>query len=118
MKATLSKLASSLMGLLVTTEKVSDSVLDNRCEDIREAMLTLLGQCRRDAATEAVSRRVCYARNIEALWYLRSAVMLQVALIAGDAEAHAQLVRITEMFRGYLPAGLRPRSRARVRSAR
>ena len=56
MKATLSKLASSLMGLLVTTEKVSDSVLDNRCEDIREAMLTLLGQCRRDAATDRCQR--------------------------------------------------------------
>lgn len=104
------------MGLLVANEEMSDSVLDSRCEDIREAMLTLLGQCRPNSATEAVAKRVCYARNIEALWYLRSAVMLQVTLIAGEAEAHAQLVRITELFRGYLPAGLRPRSRVRMRA--
>lgn len=104
------------MGLLVATEEVSDADLDSRCEDIREAMLTLLDQCRPNSATEAVAKRVCYARNIEALWYLRSAVMLQVTLIAGEAEAHAQLVRITELFRGHLPAGLRPRSRARMRA--
>ncbi len=106
------------MDLLVATDKVSDVDVSNRCEDIRETMLTLLDQCRRSAATEAVSNRVCYARNIEGLWYLRSAVMAQVTLTAGEAEAHAQLKRITAMFKGYLPAGLGPRSRARARAAK
>ena len=118
MKATLTKLASSLMGLLVAPEKVTSIDVDNRCEDIREVMLTLLDQCRRSAATEAVANRVCYARNIEALWYLRAAVMAQITLTAGEAEAHAQLVRVTAMFKGYLPAGLGPRSRARARAAK
>lgn len=118
MKSSLTKLASSLMGLLVATEKVSDADLSNRCDDIREVMLTLLDQCRRSTATEAVASRVCYARDIEALWYLRSAVMVQVTVTAGEAEAHAQLARITAMFKGYLPASLAPRSRNRGRTTR
>ncbi len=105
------------MGLLAT-EKVSDADMSNRCDDIREVMLTLLGQCRPSAATEAVASRVCYARDIEALWYLRSAVMVQVTLTAGEAEAHAQLARFSAMFKGYLPASLAPRSRARSRTAK
>jgi hypothetical protein len=32
-------------------------------------------------------------------------------------QAREQLARITEMFKGYLPAGLGPRSRARARAA-
>lgn len=118
MKKTLSKLASTLMDALTATEKVSDSVLDSRCDDIREAMLTLIDQCRRDAASEAVSNRICYARNVEGLWYLRSAVFEHVKLATGEVEARAQLARITEMFKGYLPPGLGPRSRARARAAK
>lgn len=118
MKKTLSRLASTLMDALVATEKVSDAAMDNRCDDIREAMLTLLDQCRRDAASEAVSNRICYAKNIEELWYLRSAVFEHVTLAAGEIEARAQIARITELFKGYLPSGLGPRSRARARAAK
>ena len=72
MNWTLSKIATSLMGLLGQPEKkVSDSTLDNRCEDIREAMLAVLDQCGSDVTTK-----------------------------------------------GYLPAGLGPRSRARARASR
>ncbi|MEN9493692.1 MAG: hypothetical protein RJA63_4141 [Pseudomonadota bacterium] len=118
MKKALTRLATTLMGALSANEPVSDVEIENRCDDIREAMLTLIDQCGRNAATEAVSNRVCYAKNIEALWYLRTAVMVHVTQVAGETEAHAQLARITWMFRGYLPAGLGPRSRARTRSVK
>jgi hypothetical protein len=119
MNWTLTKIATSLMGLLAQPEKkVSDSTIDNRCEDIREAMLAVLDQCGNDTTTNAVSNRVCYARNIEALWYLRGAIMAQLTIAIGEPLAREQLARITEMFKGYLPAGLGPRSRARNRAGR
>lgn len=119
MNWTLTKIATSLMGLLGQPEKkVSDSTLDNRCEDIREAMLAILDQCGTDATTNAVSNRVCYARNVESLWYLRGAIMAQLTIAVGEPKAREELARITEMFKGYLPAGLGPRSRARAKAAR
>ena len=119
MNWTLTKIATSLMGLLGQAEKkVSDSTMDNRCEDIREAMLAVLDQCGTDATTNTVSNRVCYARNIEALWYLRGAIMAQLTIAIGESQARDQLARITDMFKGYLPAGLGPRSRARARASK
>ena len=119
MNWTLSKIATSLMGLLAQPEKkVSDSTMDNRCEDIREAMLAVLDQCGADVTTNAISNRVCYARNIEALWYLRGAILAQLTIAIGEPQAREQLARITDMFKGYLPAGLGPRSRARAKATK
>ena len=113
MNWTLTKIATSLMGLLGQPEKkVSDSTLDNRCEDIREAMLAILDQCGSDATTNAVSNRVCYARNVESLWYLRGAIMAQLTIAVGEPKAREELARVSAMFKGYLRAGLGPRSRA------
>lgn len=50
MKKALSRLASTLMGALVATEKVSDLDMEDRCDDIHDAKMTLIDQCRAMAA--------------------------------------------------------------------
>lgn len=113
MNRTISKIATSLMGLLSHTEKLSDSTLDNRCEDIREEMLRLLEHCGTQGMAPTVANKVFHARNIEALWYMRSAIMVELSRVFDESEAHAMLVPVTNMFKGFLPESLAPRARTR-----
>jgi hypothetical protein len=112
----ISKIATSLMGLLGHPEKVSDSTMDNRCEDIREAMLHLLELCGTHESVQSVANKVFHARNIEALWYLRSAILAEVGTVLDQTTASEQLKPITSMFKGYLPESLAPRIRSRPAS--
>lgn len=101
------------MGLLGPAPGPSDSTLNNRCEDIREAMLTVLDQGGADTGAKAVSNRVLYARDIEALWYLRSTILGQLVAKFGESDGRLMLRPITQMFKGHLPPGLEPPTRAR-----
>jgi hypothetical protein len=101
-------LRNSVYGLLGNPVAPSDSILENRTEDIREAMLELLGE----AGTKQfanVTRRIRYANDIQALWYLRGDLMAALATLLGESEARLQVQRITEMFQGLLPGSLNSR---------
>jgi len=101
-------LRNSVYGLLGNSGVPSDSVLEDTTEDIREAMLALLG----DAASKQfanVTRRIRYANDIQALWYLRGDLMAALATTLGEAAARQQVQRITHMFQGVLPASLNSR---------
>lgn len=63
-KSTLAKINTSVLGLLRSPPPTSNSRLNNRCEDIREAMLN---QCGTDTRASGMANRVCYAKDIEAL---------------------------------------------------
>src|SRR5205085_2459843 len=65
---------NSIYGLLGQQVNPTESVLDGGTEDIRETMLGLLGD---DGPKNFphITRRIRYAADIQALWYLRGDLM-------------------------------------------
>jgi hypothetical protein len=93
---------------------VSESTLESRTEEIRQAMLDVLGQVD-TADLSSIQRRIRFASDIEALWYLRGDLMATLSAGQGELAARDQIGSLTLMFDGLLPHGLkRPRSRATV----
>ena len=101
-------LRSSIYGLLGTPSQPSESMLENGTEDIRQAMLDMLGAAGAQQFPQ-VTRRVRYANDVQALWYLRGDLMATLSAMQGEALAREQILKLTGMFRGLLPAGLTSR---------
>lgn len=98
----------SIYGLLGQPPEPSPSVLEDGTEDIREAMLACLGESG-SKRFPAITRRIRYATDIQALWYLRGDLMATLAGIHGEAQARQQVADITAQFRGLLPGSLSSR---------
>jgi hypothetical protein len=98
----------SVYGLLGTPPAPSDSALEGGTEDIREAMLSCLGQGGAGRFPQ-ITRRIRYASDIQSLWYLRGDLMGALASMHGEAEARAKMLDISAQFRGLLPGGLSSR---------
>lgn len=75
-------------------------------EDIRDSMLALVED---DEDKPHVKRRIRYAIDVQALWYLRGDLMSVLAGRHGEVAARAKLSSINEMFDNLLPKGLRSR---------
>lgn len=107
-------LRNSIYGLLGNPPSPSESVLENGTEDVREAMLALLGE---DGPKQfpQITRRIRYANDIQALWYLRGDLMAALAATQGEVAARQHLQRITRMFQGLLPRSLTAGSNVRKR---
>src|SRR5262245_2224443 len=104
-----SNLRQSIYGLLGNPVLPSESVLETGVEDIREAMLGLLSEASgRELAN--VTRRVRYANDIQALWYLRGDVLAALANLQGEQAARQKVQRLTRMFHGLLPGSMNSRS--------
>jgi hypothetical protein len=101
-------LRSSIYGLLGNPVPPSDSRLENGIEDVRETMLDLLGDAGPKQFAPLV-RRIRYAGDIQALWYLRGDLMAALAAMHGERAAREQIASVTGMFKGLLPAGLNSR---------
>ena len=101
-------LRNSIYGMLGNPVAPSESVLESGTEDIREAMLGLMGEAGTKQFTN-VTRRVRYANDIQALWYLRGDLMAALAATKGEAEARHEVHDITCMFNGLLPSSLNSR---------
>lgn len=101
-------LRNSIYGLLGASPSPTDSVLETGTEDIREAMLSLLGDSGPRNFPQLV-RRVRYANDIQALWYLRGDLMASLATLHGEAQARELVSGITEMFSGLVPGSLNSR---------
>jgi hypothetical protein len=101
-----STLRNSIYGMLGHGQP-TDSMLVSRMEDIRELMLELLG----DAAPEhpGVTRRIRYATDVNALWYLRGDLMAVLASSHGERQARRAVRNVTDMFRGVVPGSLTSR---------
>ena len=97
-------LRSSIYGLLGNPLPPSDSIL----EDIRESMLATLGTAGPQQFPH-VTRRIRYANDVHALWYLRGDLMAALAAMHGEAEARRRIASVTAMFQGLLPNGLNSR---------
>ena len=68
-----------------------------RLEEVRKAMLELLEQ---DGAgkNSAIERRVLFAHDLDALWYLRPDLMTALAEARGESAARDCLADITRLF--------------------
>lgn len=99
---------SSIYGILGNPVGPSDSTLETGTEDIREAMLGLLGESGPKQFPN-VTRRIRYANDIQALWYLRGDLMAALAATQGESAARQQIQMITKMFHGLLPGSLTSR---------
>jgi len=77
-------------------------------EDIRGSMLALIADVGEHHFPQ-VTRRIRYALDVQALWYLRGDLMAVLASRDGEAAALRQLEPITQMFEDMLPRGLKSR---------
>jgi hypothetical protein len=97
------KIKSSIYGLLGNPLPPSDSLMASGMEDIREEMLAMLGESA-PKQFPALVRRVRYATDIQALWYLRGDLMAALATMRGERAAREQVIALTQMFKGLLPS--------------
>jgi hypothetical protein len=105
-----SDLRSSLFAIFASGQAPApeDSVPAVGVEDIRDAMLALIGDLE-DKRFAHVCRRIRCANDAVGLWYLRSDLMAALASRDGEAQARERLRTITEMFEHLLPQGLKSR---------
>lgn len=108
MRWSMPRLRNSLFGLLGHRLSPTDSMLEESLEDIREAMLDLLGDDDTPRHPQ-VMRRIRYATDVQALWYLRGDLLGVLAGRHGEAAARSQMETVTAMFRGLLPRSLHSR---------
>ena len=84
------------------------AVLDFTIDNIRDAMLALLARPGSDPFPH-VTRRIRYATDVQALWFLRGDLMAVLSSRDGEAAALDKIEAISDMFRDTLPQGLRSR---------
>lgn len=101
-------LRSSIYGLLGNPVPPSESMLEVGTEDIREGMLAVLGETGSKHFPQ-ITRRIRYANDIQALWYLRGDLMAALSAMHGEAAAREKVTSVTSMFNGLLPSGLNSR---------
>jgi hypothetical protein len=101
-------LRNSIYGLLGNPSAPSNSILEINTEEIREAMLNVLGDAGQKNFPN-VSRRIRYASDLQALWYLRGDLMGALAALYSESVARDKVASITDHFHGLLPSGLSSR---------
>lgn len=108
----ISRISTSLMGLLRDSESPADA--DAQLENIREEMLECMAQYLDGKSVRpAVWGKVLYAKDIQTLWYLRSDVMHMLSQHCGETAAANAIDKITHMFRGLVPTALFASARKR-----
>jgi hypothetical protein len=101
-------LRSSIYGLLGNPAGPSESMLESGTEEIRESMLMHLGEAGFKQFAQT-TRRIRYASDVQALWYLRGDLMAALAAMHGELAARQKIAMITSMFNGLLPSSLNSR---------
>jgi hypothetical protein len=86
----------------------SESVVQDRTDEIRSAMLGTLGE-QGIRLFPSLRRRLMFATDVEALWYLRSEWMGAMSTLHGEALATAHLRSINIQFEGLLSSGMNSR---------
>ncbi len=109
----LPQLKNSCMALLGRSEP-APAALESRLEDIRQRMLSELGEYG-EKKFPAVIRRVRYAPDIQGLWYARSDVMAILSNTYGETVAREKIADISGQFKGLLPKSLTGKASFRFR---
>jgi hypothetical protein len=99
----------SLYSMLGVDVGRADAGRTQRLELVRSTMLACLEHLD-GKDVPALHGRMAYAKDVQALWYLRSDLMGVLANRRGEAAAWAQLRDLTPLFQGLLPKGLISRS--------
>ena len=101
-------LRSSLYALLSVS--TSRPRLDDAAtmDQIREAMLAMIAEDGGERAT-GLARRIRYATDLQALWFMRGELMHLLARGHGEAAAREQVDGLSSLFAHLLPSGLRSR---------
>ncbi len=102
-------LRNSLHALFsVTAPATSPTPARWSLDDLRARMLELL-PTGEEERLQSLRRRLRYADDPEALWFMRGELMGHLARQRGEAWAYEQMALLGEMFTDLLPAGLRSR---------
>lgn len=104
---------SSIYALLGHAAEPSTDTVQQRMDQIRQAMLELLGE-QGQSDYPVFVRRVRFANDIQALWYARSDLMGALATLHGEARAREQIKPVTALFQGLLPESLQARQHRRI----
>lgn len=80
----------------------------HRLEDIRLAMLDMLGEAGVSQYPQ-VARRIRHGGDAQALWYARADLMHALAGLHGEQLARTRMVSLSVLFDGMLPRGLMSR---------
>ncbi len=100
--------SASFWGAVGMTPAPSEAVLEERTEEIRVTMLSTLGE-KGALAYPALRRRLMFAVDLEAIWYLRSEWMGALSTLHGERVAAAHLRSINLQFEGLLTKGMNSR---------
>jgi hypothetical protein len=100
--------SASFFGAVGLAPSPSESVLEDRTEDIRLSMLSTLGE-QGAQVHPALRRRLMFAADVEALWYLRSEWMGALSTLHGERVAAAHLRSINIQFEGVLKKSMNSR---------
>ena len=106
-------LKTNYLALLGLKESTSAAISDGM-EKIRHLMLSELGY-EGQKRFPAVTRRIRYAQDIQALWYARSDVMAILSNTHGETIAREKVACISGQFNGLLPKALAQRAGPRNR---
>lgn len=107
------QLKTSCIALLGLAQPTPQAIHD-RAEDIRRLMLSELGEYG-EKKFPAITRRIRYAQDIQALWYARSDMMAILSNAYGETIAREKVAHISAQFKGLLPKALSQRTGPRKR---
>ena len=96
---------SALYGRLSRPQEPDAERLAHRMEDIRMAMLDMLGDPGAQQYPQ-VTRRIRAGGDALALWYARADLMAALAGLHGEQVARTRMVSLSAMFEGMLPRGM------------
>ena len=86
------------------------AALEVGIEDIRHSMLQLaLAAAVPDDRLASVARRIRYAVDVQALWFLRGDLVGLLASSLGEAAALEKIEDVSDLFEALLPHGMRSR---------
>lgn len=101
-------LRSSIYAMLSVTTRAAQVDDAASMDQIREAMLAMVSE---DAGERAagLARRIRYATDLQALWFMRGEIMQLLARDHGEAIARDRIDELSGLFSDLLPSGLRSR---------
>jgi hypothetical protein len=77
-------------------------------ESIRETMMALAEHDGSERGA-GLARRIRYAMDLQALWFMRGELMGLLARTHGEAQARGKVEEVSSLFHDLLPPGLRSR---------